>query len=122
MKRFITCLSVCFLLIVAVPAHAQFMWGVKGGMNVSRVAFDSKEGVSVDRNGFFVGPMIEYTFPVGLGLDASLLYSQRGIDDKDFKQMGLDIPLNLKYTYGIGRNAGIFATLGPDFYFDLKKK
>ena len=109
------------LLLLAIPAQAQFMWGVKGGMNVSRVAFDSKEGVSVDRNGFFIGPMLEFTFPMGVGLDGSLLYSQRGVRDEKYKQMGFDIPLNLKYTYGFGRGSGVFVALGPDFYFDFKK-
>ncbi len=73
--------------------------------------------------------MAEFTIPiVGLGVDASLLFAQRGIkvsdEDGDItvKQNGIDIPVNLKYTIGLGNLAGIYLAAGPDFYFDFEKK
>ena len=76
--------------------------------------------------GFFIGPMAEFNIPiVGLGVDAALLFAQRGIkvsegnEDYTVKQNGIDIPVNLKYTIGLGSLAGIYFAAGPDFYFDF---
>lgn len=120
MKKIISLVVACICLMATVPAQAQLKWGVKGGMNVSHITFDASEMKSVDANGFFIGPMAEFTFPiVGLGIDASLLYSQRGMCDDAIKQKGLDIPVNLKYTLGLGSLLGVYAAAGPNFYFDF---
>ena len=68
---------------------------------------------------------------------ASLLFSQRGVkvSSRDFidpladsdpiignrtiRQNGLDIPINLKYTIGLGSSLGIYVAAGPDFYFNF---
>ena len=70
--------------------------------------------------------MAEFNIPiVGLGVDAALLFAQRGIkvsegnEDYTVKQNGIDIPVNLKYTIGLGSLAGIYLAAGPDFYFDF---
>lgn len=122
MKKFISAFVVAmFALFMAMPAQAQLIkFGVKGGVNMTKVDFDEyKDNMA----GFFIGPMAEVTIPVvGLGVDASLLFSQKGIkaDDDATKQMGLDIPVNLKYTIGLGSTLGIFIAAGPDFFFDFK--
>ena len=105
------------------PAQAQLKWGVKGGVNVAKVTFDDKLLKSDNMAGFFIGPMAEFTIPVvGLGIDGSLLFSQKGIkaDNDAVKQYGLDIPVNLKYNIGLGSLLGIYLAAGPDFYFDFK--
>ena len=111
-------LTMCCLL-ATMPAQAQFFgWGVKGGLNLSKLD-SSFEGVKDNTTGFFIGPMVEATIPIiGLGLDASLLYSQRG--EGEYKQQGVDIPINLKYTIGLGSMLGVFIAAGPDFYFNFK--
>ena len=45
--------------------------------------------------------------------------SFRRNDDITVKQNGIDIPVNLKYTIGLGSLAGIYLAAGPDFYFDF---
>ena len=76
---------------------------------------DAKESST----GFFIGPMAEITLPViGLGIDGALLFSQRGKDEA--KQQGLEIPVNLKYTSGLGSMFGIYLAAGPDFFFNFK--
>ena len=124
MRKFVSVLLVAAVaLLTAMPAQAQlFKWGVKAGVNMTKLDFDDynyKDKMA----GFFVGPMTEITIPVvGLGVDASLLFSQKGIkaDHDRTKQYGLDIPINLKYTFGLGSSLGIFVAAGPDFYFDFK--
>ena len=112
--------AVCCLAL-ATPAQAQLLkWGVKGGVNMSKIDWKGGyEGNKDNSAGFFIGPMAEATIPlIGLGVDASLLYSQRG--EGEYKQQGLDIPINLKYTIGLGSVFGIFIAAGPDFYFNFK--
>ncbi len=122
MKKIITSLLVAVCLCMAIPAQAQLKWGVKGGLNVSKVSFDSNLYSSDNRTGFFIGPMAEFTIPViGLGFDGALLYSQRDfkVGTTTEKSQGLDIPINLKYTIGLGSMAGIYVAAGPDFFFDF---
>ena len=123
MKRIISVLLVAVCIGMAMPAQAQLKWGVKGGVNVAKVTFDDKTFQSDNMAGFFIGPMAEFTIPVvGLGIDGSLLFSQKGIkaDNDAVKQYGLDIPVNLKYNIGLGSLLGIYLAAGPDFYFDFK--
>ena len=123
MKRIISVLLVAVCIGMAMPAQAQLKWGVKGGVNVAKVTFDDKLLKSDNMAGFFIGPMAEFTIPVvGLGIDGSLLFSQKGIkaDNDAVKQYGLDIPVNLKYNIGLGSLLGIYLAAGTDFYFDFK--
>lgn len=114
-------IAVCCMFMATTTAQAQLIkWGVKGGVNVTKIDFDDMKDKQA---GFFIGPMAEMTIPVvGLGVDAALLFSQKGIkaDSDATKQVGLDIPVNLKYTIGLGSTLGIFIAAGPDFFFDFK--
>ena len=113
-------IAIC-CLAVAMPAQAQLIkFGVKGGVNLSKIDWDGGYKSNKDNaTGFFIGPMAEVTIPiVGLGVDGALLFSQKGKDDG--KQTGLDIPINLKYTIGLGSLFGVYVAAGPDFYFNFK--
>ena len=131
MKKIFGALLIAVCIGMAMPAQAQIHFGVKGGLNLSKASFSNvSENFKKDNfTGFFIGPMAEFNIPiVGLGVDASLLFAQRGIkvsegnDDITVKQNGIDIPVNLKYTIGLGSLLGIYIAAGPDFFFDFKKK
>ena len=114
--------AVC-CMAMAIPAHAQVSFGVKGGLNLSKmdwkIADTTINNVKENSTGFFIGPMIEATVPiVGLGVDGAVMYSQRG--SGELKQQGIEVPINLKYSIGLGDMAAIFFAAGPDFYFNLK--
>lgn len=112
-------LAVC-CLAMAMPAQAQLIkFGVKGGLNMSKIDWDGGYNGNKDNStGFFIGPMAEVTIPIiGLGVDGALMYSQRG---GDYKQQGLEIPVNLKYTIGLGSLLGVYIAAGPDFFFNFK--
>lgn len=114
--------AVC-CMAMAIPAQAQVSFGVKGGLNLSKmdwkIADTTINNVKENSTGFFIGPMIEATVPiVGLGVDGAVMYSQRG--SGDLKQQGIEVPINLKYSIGLGDMAAIFFAAGPDFYFNLK--
>ena len=128
MKKIFGALMIAVCIAMAMPAQAQIHFGVKGGLNLSKASFSNvSENFKKDNfTGFFIGPMAEFNIPiVGLGVDAALLFAQRGIkvsegnEDYTVKQNGIDIPVNLKYTIGLGSLAGIYFAAGPDFYFDF---
>ena len=76
--------------------------------------------MSIDAStGFFIGPMAEVTLPIiGLGVDGAVMFAQRG--DGELKEQGLEIPVNLKYTIGLGSMFGFYLAAGPDFFFNFK--
>ena len=121
MKKILSALFVAVCcMAMAIPAQAQVSFGVKGGLNLSKIDLNSSFGdFKQNSTGFFIGPMIEATVPiVGLGVDGAILYSQRG--KEEYKTQGVEIPINLKYTIGLGDMAGIFFAAGPDFFFNFK--
>lgn len=122
MKKIFSVCMVAMALMVVAPAQAQLIkWGVKGGLNMSKLDLNAKGLATIKDNstGFFVGPMAEVTLPIlGLGLDGALMYSQRGKDE--YKEQGIEIPVNLKYTIGLGSMLGFYLAAGPDFFFNFK--
>ena len=122
MKR-VYLLILALVAWMAVPAQAQFKWGIKGGANISSIHFsDLPETFStVNLTGFHIGPTIELMAPlVGLGFDASILYSQTGMEigTQTVKSDYLNIPVNLKWKIGIPA-VKVFAAAGPYVGFRL---
>lgn len=125
---------VCGLALLSVmPASAQFAWGIRGGLNVVNndiKAVTSESLKSKDNyTGMFFGPMAEFTVPIiGVGVDVSLLYSQKGLqmaEGENMKNQSIAVPLNLKYSFGLGNFLAIFAQAGAQFDYkfgDLEKQ
>ena len=115
---------IVLMLLVTTAAHAQLpvKFGLKGGLNITKVKFD-KDVVGTDnQSGFFIGPMAEFTIPiVGIGADIAVLYDQKKIEVDNEKETlkYIDIPINLKYTLGLGSMAGIYLATGPQFSFNV---
>lgn len=131
MKK-ITCMAVmAMMLFVAVPAQAQFSWGIKGGVNLVNNDFSALKGMANKEQimnkdnytGFFIGPKAEVRIPIlGFGIEAAALYSQKGMsvgDNETFKQNSFLIPLNVKYAFGLGNFANVFIAAGPEFGFNM---
>ncbi|KAA6338747.1 hypothetical protein EZS27_013271 [termite gut metagenome] len=126
MKKIVSLLfiSVC-LFGMAMPADAQIGFGVKGGLNLAGTPSTDFKDATEGSTGFFIGPMVELTVPfIGIGVDGALLYSQKGskIGGESATQQGVEVPINLKYSVGLGSIASVFVAAGPDFYFNLKSK
>ena len=125
MKKFFT--LVVLLATMTVAAQAQVKFGVKGGLNLTNMKFDNSIVDKSNQTGFFIGPTINFTLPVvGLGIDASALYDQRsakieGSDDK-LKQQSIQIPINLRYGFGLGNTASFYIFAGPQFGFNIGDK
>lgn len=129
MKKYFSTLAVVAALVFAVPAQAQLQFGLKAGLNVSKMKLDKDVVDANNRTGFFVGPMAEFTLPiVGLGMDAALLYDQKGVEMEaegvkvNDKLHYIDLPINLKYSVGLGSLASAFLATGPQFSFNVGGK
>lgn len=127
----VTLIAVCS----AMPATAQFRFGLKAGVAISNLKFSNGNELwnSVtdenNRAGFVGGAMIEFTVPViGVGLDASALYVHRNVGTERtdaLKRDYIDIPINFKYKLNIpavGAFVKPFVTTGPSFAFLVSKK
>ena len=112
-------------------ASAQIKFGLKGGVNVTDMSLNSSVFDASNRTGFFVGPTIKVQLPlVGLGIDASALYDQREAKIKvgdattteTLRSQAINIPINLRYGWGLSSMANIFLFAGPQFGFNVGDK
>lgn len=127
------------LALLSVGAQAQVKFGVKGGLNVTNMSLSKEVLDASNRAGFYIGPTVKFSLPVtGLGLDLSLLYDQRsaklsvtsadspsGADrevKEDLKTQQLVVPLNVRYTLGLGETAGLLLYAGPQIGFNVSDK
>lgn len=138
--------KISILLLVAVlgafGAQAQIRFGIKAGANFNKIHFsDVESSLQPDNScGWNAGVMTEFTVPiVGLCFDASLLYSRMNnaisIDfdkpvadavdsDMSYGKNFLEIPINIKYKFGIPVIGSVFKPFiytGPSFAFKLDK-
>jgi hypothetical protein len=113
----------------AMPSKAQASFGIQAGLNMSNVSASDLNGSVKSRTGFFVGPTVKFSLPiVGLGIDASALYDQRegkaevAGKSETIKSQSIQVPINLRYGFGLGSLAEIFAFAGPQFGFNVGSK
>ena len=116
MKKIVGLVMVALLALMALPANAQLKFGIKGGVNISSVHFNSDVLKADNVTGFQVGPMIETTLPlVGVGIDAAVLYSQKGLETTNLKwKFGLPI---VKAYLAAGPYIGF--RVGGDKFWDI---
>lgn len=116
-------------MMMAMPSQAQLVkFGVKGGLNLTKMDMD--HGLDTkNKTGFFIGPTMIIDLPLtGLDIDASALYDYReskveayGVSE-NLKQQQIAIPVNVRYGFGIGDAARVFAFAGPQFGFVIDKE
>lgn len=138
MKKIFTSAAIALaMLFTANTANAGINFGVKGGLNVTSMSISSKVLDSNNRAGFFIGPTVKFTLPlVGLGIDASALYDQReaklAVDvngnsqdlptKNTLKTQAINIPINVRYSIGLGSVANVLFFAGPQFGFNVGDK
>lgn len=127
MKKIISVFMVAVCLMMAAPAQAQLHFGVKGGLNLSKVSFSKSDLKGDNKTGWFIGPMAEFTLPIiGVGADVAALYSQTELAakgaDTNAKLKTIEIPVNLKWSFGLGSMLGAYIAAGPQFGFNIGNK
>lgn len=126
MKKIISVVMVAVCLMMTVPTRAQLHFGVKGGLNISKLSFSKDILKGDNKTGFFIGPMAEFTIPiVGVGADIAALYSQSDLGTDGYQSMKLKtfaVPVNLKWSFGLGSMLGVYIAAGPQFDFNIGNK
>ena len=141
MKKISTfCIALLLAFVGTVAAQAQsFSYGITAGYNLTKLTYsgNTKENFSSDnKSGWFIGPKVEFNTVIGLGVDASLQYSQRKLNisedvyDESNEVVGelshsktyrtIEIPINVRYNVGLGKMASVFVYTGPQFGFPLQ--
>lgn len=125
MKKFFGILAI-ITLFTAVPAAAQFNWGIKAGVNMAQKPSDIEDVKG--NNGWFVGPMAKLTLPiVGLGVEANLLYSQTSteVQGETIDRKTIDLPVFLRYELSlpvVNKFLEPFIAVGPQWSWNIGDK
>ena len=134
MKKIIS--LVVLLAAVTMTAQAQGVkFGVKGGLNITKMSVSKDVADPDNQTGFSVGPTVKLSLPLGFGVDIAALYDQRsakieadgdtgiqGAGNEKITQKSLNIPVNARYNIGLGSKAGIYLAVGPQFGFPVGDK
>ena len=123
MKKILVSLVALLSVAATTPAQAGIEYGIEAGMNLSKVSFKNfNENFSAEnRFGFYIGPKLNFSL-LGIGGDVAILYNQKrlNLDEDDSRMLrSVEIPLNLRYTFGLGKVAAIYAATGPQFGFNV---
>lgn len=107
-------------------------FGIKGGLNLTKMTFSKDVYSSDNQAGFYLGPTLKLSLPLGFCVDAAALYDQRStkVENKNgnqsteekIKQKSIQIPVNARYNIGLGSEAGIYLAVGPQFGFPVGDK
>ena len=134
MKKVLSIVFLVAAMLFASNANAQIKFGLKGGLNVTSMSFSEEVFDASNKTGFFVGPMLKVTVPiVGLSFDAAALYDQKEADVKyagtegelgkvNVKQQSINIPVNVRYGFGLSSLANIFLFAGPQWGINVGDK
>lgn len=77
MKKIFGFLVLVLSLVSFSSANAQIKFGLKGGLNVTNMTFSKDVFDASNKTGFFIGPMVKVSLPLGFSIDAAALYDQR---------------------------------------------
>ncbi len=125
------------MAVMTMTAQAQgISFGAKAGLNISKMSFSEDVFESSNKLGFFLGPVVKVSLAAGLGVDGAVLYDQRdtevtaatpsgsavGTGTETITQKSFMIPINLRYTIGLGKSAGVYLAAGPQFGFPIGDK
>ena len=134
MKKVLSIVFLVAAMLFAANANAQIKFGLKGGLNVTSMSFSEEVFDASNKTGFFVGPMVKVTVPiVGLSFDAAALYDQKEADVKytgtegelgkvNVKQQSINIPVNVRYGFGLSSLANFFLFAGPQWGINVGNK
>lgn len=132
-------LSLVLLLSMSFATNASafsFDWGVTGGLNYTKMNLkgDYKDYFKSDnRAGWFAGVKANVGIVLGFGLDGAIVYSQQKYNlvgtqvesaavNESQTARSIEVPINLKYSIGLGKMAAIYVATGPQFGFNLGDK
>ena len=116
-------LTIIAIVMTVVPAASQVRLGVRAGITLGKLRFDRNVVDSDNRVGFNGGLLLDVGIPVvGLGIEASAMYSRRNnrLSDGDrvFKRHYLEFPVYARYRLELPSIRRVFTPYiytGPTF-------
>ena len=127
MKKIFTAIMLMAAMMVAIPANGGVDVGIKGGYNITNFSLSnlSDNVVKDNQQGFFIGPSLKIGIPVlPVGFEIAALYDQRDakLDGEKVSQKSINVPVNVRYEFGLGDMAGVYLAAGPQFGFNIGDK
>ncbi len=110
------CVSLVFIVFF-MSAQAQFTFGPKAGLNISKISFTSPDFKASFKPGFYGGAFANYQINTNWAGQFEILYSGEGANEKGINNGGsghinetyIQLPLLVQYRSKIG----LFAEAGP---------
>ena len=127
--KFISAVIVMAFMAV-VPASAQgIAFGVKGGVNFTKMSLDNDAVDSKSGVGFFIGPTLKIDFLPFLGIQGALMYEQTnskvaanaaGVSaEEKIKRQAIILPIDLRLNLKLNETSGLYVATGPQFDFTV---
>ena len=117
MKKYILSLMT-IVLIASTPASAKLTFGAKGGINFTHLSFNKDMFDSSSRTGWFVGPTLKVSSPLGFGLDGAVFFDSRKTEVENGNKLtfnSLQIPVNIRFELDPIKVLGVYIATGPQF-------
>jgi len=122
--------------LAVVPANAQVKFGVKAGMNNTKLKLDYENAFSNKSGyGWFIGPTVKLSVPLGvlnIGADGAVLYDERNSTatvtseadpastiEETIKLKSVLIPINARVNFSLLKVLGAYVSTGPQFGFNV---
>jgi hypothetical protein len=121
MKKTIVSMFVMAMFAV-IPASAQgIAFGVKGGINGTKMSIDDDDVKSESGIGFFFGPTLKIDILPFFGVQGSVFYEQANskVDGEKIKRQSIIIPIDARLNFKFKEEAGIYLATGPQFGFNV---
>ena len=121
MKKSIITMVVMAMFAV-MPANAQGVaFGLKGGVNFTKMSIDDDAVKSESGVGFFIGPTLKIDILPFLGIQGSIMYEQANskVDGEKIKRQSIIIPIDARVSFKFKEGAGIYLATGPQFGFNV---
>ena len=115
-------LFIVMAMFATVPTSAQGIYfGVKGGLNNTKLAVDLDGVDSESGYGWFVGPTLKIDILPFLGVQASAFYNQSNskVEDVKITRKSILVPLDARLNLMLSPAAGIYLSTGPQFGFNV---
>lgn len=116
------CAAVVMAFMAVIPASAQGVaFGVKGGVNFTKMSIDNDAVKSESGVGFFVGPTLKIDFLPFLGVQGAVMYEQANskVDGEKIKRQSIIVPIDVRVNLKLSEQAGIYLATGPQFGFNV---
>ena len=112
--------------MVAIPASAQgVQFGVKGGVNFTKMSLDNDAVDTKSGVGFYAGPTLKIDFLPFLGIQGALMYEQTnskvtnsGVEET-IKRQAIVLPIDLRVNLKLNEASGLYVATGPQFDFNI---